>query len=190
MVNAPKKIETNEFDLIAAVLDRDRKATAEFVERYANCVYSYVRHRLIPRTDMVEDVVQDVFLAAWRGLAEFRAESSLREWLLGIARHKVEDYYRKRLRDPLALADFPEDDPTEPVMGAHIDELLDRERRAQKASSVLRELSEIHALVLLWRYWEKRSTQEIATASGKSQKGVERTLARARAEFKRRWNDA
>ncbi len=189
MFTAAKQMETSDSDLIAAVLDRDRKATAEFVERYSNCIYSYVRYRLVPRADMVDDVVQDVFLAAWRALPEFRAESSLQEWLLGIARHKVEDYYRKRLREPEALTDSNEDE-NEPAVDTPIDELLDRERAAQKASTVLGELTEIYALVLLWRYWEQRSTEEIAAATGKTQKGVERTLARARAEFKRRWNDA
>jgi len=86
-------------DLVAEVLRKDRKATAEFVARYADHVYSYVRRRLIPRADLVEDLVQEVFLAAWENLEKFRGESALRTWLLGIARHKVEDHYRKRLRE-------------------------------------------------------------------------------------------
>src|SRR5499425_1962019 len=86
-------------DLVADVLRKDRKATAEFVSRYADHVYAYVRRRLIPRTDPVEDLVQEVFLAAWESLDKFRGDSSLRNWLLGIARHKVEDHYRKRLRE-------------------------------------------------------------------------------------------
>jgi DNA-binding GntR family transcriptional regulator len=48
--------------LVAAVLQRDRKAAAEFVERYADRVYSYVSRRRAPRSDLVDDVVQDVFL--------------------------------------------------------------------------------------------------------------------------------
>lgn len=51
-------------ELVAEVLAKDRKATAEFVARYADHVYGYVRRRLIPHTDLVDDLVQEIFLAA------------------------------------------------------------------------------------------------------------------------------
>ncbi|MGI8743498.1 MAG: RNA polymerase sigma factor [Bryobacteraceae bacterium] len=85
-------------ELIAAILRRDRKATAEFVAVHIEALYGYVRHRLFPRGDLIEDLVQEVFLAAWQQLPVFRGESTLRNWLLGIARHKVEDHYRAQLR--------------------------------------------------------------------------------------------
>src|SRR5919108_2062535 len=83
----------NEQNLVAAVLRKDRKATAEFVARCVDSVYSYVRHHLMPRADAVEDVMQDVLLAAWQNLASFRGDAGLKSWFLGIARHKLEDYY-------------------------------------------------------------------------------------------------
>src|ERR671914_1689173 len=77
-----------ERDLVAAILRKDRKATARFVAEYTDCIYAYVRHRLAPRADLVDDVVQDVFLAALGSLSTFRGNAPLRSWLLGIARHK------------------------------------------------------------------------------------------------------
>src|SRR5262249_14746174 len=94
--------------LVSEVLRKDRKATAEFVERYTNCVYSYVRPRVMPHAEAVEDLVQEVFLAAWRSLGNFRGEASLHHWLRGIARHKVEDYYRKRLCEPEVRVEIEE----------------------------------------------------------------------------------
>ncbi|HKW25639.1 MAG TPA: sigma factor, partial [Terriglobales bacterium] len=85
-------------NLVAEVLAKDRKATAEFVARCADCVYPFVRRRLLPNTAMAEDLVQEIVLAAWQNLSGFRGDSDLRAWVLGIARHKVEDHYRKRLR--------------------------------------------------------------------------------------------
>src|ERR671937_1923108 len=76
-----------ERDLVAAILRKDRKATARFVADYTDSLYAYVRHRLAPRGDLVDDVVQEVFLAAIGSLSSFRGTSSLRAWLLGIARH-------------------------------------------------------------------------------------------------------
>ena len=172
-----------------AVLRKDRKATAEFVALHADAVHSYVRLRLIPRGDLVEDLVQEVFLAAWEGLSRFRGESSLRSWLLGIARHKVEDYYRTRLRDPEALPDGEEGSAAEPLLvEARLDEFLDRARLHARTRQVLETLSEKYSLVLLWRYWEKRSALEMAEKTGKTEKAIERLLARAREQFRRKWN--
>lgn len=186
MVAEAKVAPAGERELVAAVLRKDRKATAEFVELYADAVYSFVRHRLIPRTDMVDDVVQEVFLAAWGELESYRGESTLQAWLVGIARHKVEDYYRKRLREPVSI----EQETTEPPIDVRLDETLDRARLEERTRRILERLPEIYSLALLWRYWEHRSAQEIAAQTGKTAKAVERILARAREMFKRRWEGA
>src|SRR5438034_8469489 len=70
------------------------------LSRYVRAVKSYVHSRLAPRADHADDVVQDVFLAAWENLRAYRGNSSLQSWLMGIARNKVKDYYRARLREP------------------------------------------------------------------------------------------
>src|SRR5688572_28208544 len=93
----------NERDLVASVLRKDRKAAARFVAAHIDAVYAYARHRLTPRAELADDVVQEVFLAALDGLAAFQGQSSLRTWLMRIAGHKIEDVYRQRLRAPEAL---------------------------------------------------------------------------------------
>ena len=174
----------DERELVAAILRKDRKATAEFVARYSDAIYTYVRHRLAPRADLVDDLVQDVFLAALASLASFRGTSALRSWLLGIARHKVEAWYREQLRDPRPLGD----DEAEPAAESPlVDEVIDRERMEARTQEVLRRLPEPYSLALLWRYWEGRSAREMAEATGRTEKAVERLLARARARFRELW---
>ena len=58
-----------DLELASAILARDRKATARLVEMDTDSVHRYVWKRLTPRVEMVDDIVQEVFLAAWRGLA-------------------------------------------------------------------------------------------------------------------------
>lgn len=184
----PVAPEPSDAQLVLEVLRKDRKATAEFVNRHADPVYSYVRRRLFPRTESVDDLVQEVFLAAWESLGKFRGESSLRSWLLGIARHKVEDHYRKRLRE--FEAPDEEDGPApEPVDPHNIEEAIDQQNAAQKTQKVLASLPEAYAVALRWRYWEKRGLSEIARETGKTEKAIERLLARAREQFKRNWNE-
>ena len=179
--------KVDEQELIAAVLRKDRKASAQFVALYTDAVYSYVRHRLLPRTDLVDDLVQDVFLAAWESLSSFRGDSSPRSWLLGIARHRVEDYYRSRLRDPLPQ-DADAEEPADPAAEFRLEEALDREQLRRRTKEVLKGLPDTYSIALLWRYWEKRSAREMAAETGRSEKAIERVLARARALFKKRWN--
>ncbi|MGI8771728.1 MAG: RNA polymerase sigma factor [Acidobacteriaceae bacterium] len=174
--------------LVAEVLRKDRKATAEFVERFADCVYSYVRGRIMPRAGEVEDLVQEVFLAAWHDLEKFRGEADLQHWLLGIARHKIEDYYRRRLRQPEA-PDWAEDALVEADFVPRYDEQLDRAVIQKKIHRILAKLPVLYGLVLLWRYTEQRSAQEMAQLTGKSGKAIERMLARARNQFRKEWNN-
>lgn len=183
----PPTLSAEERELVDAVLDKDRKAAAEFVERYSDSVYGYVRQRLAPRADLVDDLVQDVFIAALKGLPRFRGSSSLRGWLVGIARHKVEDYYRTQIRQMRSLSDVDDDSGGMPVLSPHLDEAIDRSRLEQKTRRVLAQLPEPYGLVLLWRYWEKRSAREMAEGTGKTEKAIERLLARARSQFKRHW---
>jgi len=175
-------------DLVAEVLRKDRKATAEFVARCVDPVYGYVRRRLFPRADLVEDLVQEVFLAAWQSLDKFRGESSLRSWVLGIARHKVEDHYRTRLKE-LAIEEEDEVDRDGPASSYDLEESILTRQAGQMARETLADLPESYALILLWRYWGRRSLRAIALETGRTEKAIERLLARARNQFKKRWHE-
>jgi RNA polymerase sigma factor (sigma-70 family) len=174
-------------ELVAAVLRKDRKATAEFVARYADALYSYIRSRLAPQYGHVEDLVQDVLLTSWQSLNQYRGTGSLQAWVMGIARHKVEDYYRERLRAPESIEDA-DLDPDKAASVPEIHRLLEEDQLRKNTQRVLAALPEQYRLVLLWRYWEKASAREMALKTNKTEKAIERLLARARAEFRERWN--
>jgi len=180
--------ELSDQDLVAEILRHDRKATAEFVARYTDHVYRYVRRRLVPRVDLVEDLVQEIFLAAWQSLDKFRGDASLRSWMLGIARHKVEDHYRSRLRE-VQIEDEDEAAREDPASSDDLENAIATGQARQMAREILTDLPESYALILLWRYWEKRSLREIADETGRTEKAIERLLARARNQFKKRWHE-
>jgi RNA polymerase sigma-70 factor (ECF subfamily) len=180
---------TDDVKLVSDVLSKDRKATAEFVSRYADCVYSYVRRRVMPNSAAADDLIQEVFLAAWKSLDGYRADAPLRHWLLGIARHKVEDHYRKRLDE----VEWPEGDDESvqvPMVVPRFEEQLDRISRDERIQRVLADLPEAYSLALLWRYVEGHSLREMAQLTGKTEKAMERLLARAREYFRRSWTHA
>ncbi len=177
-----------ERQLVAGVLRKDRKATAEFVSFSADSIYGFVRRRLLPRTELVEDMMQEILLAAWQGLPNYRGDAGLRLWILGIARHKLDDYYRSRLRK----TEVSEEDEKagELAVESHLEERLDAATKQARVQRTLELLPEAYALALIWRYREEKSVREMAQLSGKTEKAMERLLARARENFRRRWNDA
>jgi RNA polymerase sigma-70 factor (ECF subfamily) len=173
------------YDLDKALADgvrrKDRKATAEFVQQHTDAVYAYVLARLRPKDDDAEDLTQDVFLAACQCIGDYRASSSLKAWLFGIARHKVEDYYRAKVRE----TDL--EDAESIAADSQLDTELDEHRRNERAAAVLDRLPETYRLLLKWRYWDQRATTEIAKTLDRTPKAVERMLARAREHFRRQW---
>jgi len=172
-----------DLDLARAVLRRDRKASADFVQLYSDPVYRYVRFRLQPRYESVDDLVQEVFLTAWKSLAKYEGTSPLRVWILGIARHKVQDHYRNVLRN----VQFPDEADDWKSDDLPLETLIASRQSGQHVQQVLALLPEDYRTVLLWRYWEKRSAEMIATEIGRTAKAVERLLARARQKFREEW---
>ncbi|MSV34767.1 MAG: sigma-70 family RNA polymerase sigma factor [Bryobacterales bacterium] len=182
------RIHDADLELAAAVLKRDRKATARLIELHADAVHRYVWRRLTPKVDLVDDIVQDVFVAAWRGLPGYSGEASLQTWLVSIARNKVEDYYRRTLAAPLESLEQDEDAPLL-ASSVNLDANLEQSRQEERAAKILSGIPYEYATALRWRYWEGRTAREMAAATGRTEKAVERLLARARAKFKSRWEE-
>jgi RNA polymerase sigma-70 factor (ECF subfamily) len=84
--------------LVAMASGGDRAAFETLVDRYLPVVYNHLRAKL--PAGAVEDVTQQVFIGALRGIRRFRGNASFRTWLLSIAQHKVADYYRRQERRP------------------------------------------------------------------------------------------
>ena len=178
---------TPDRELIDDILAGDRKAIARFVDLHADAVYRFVFHRLDHR-EAVDDVVQDVFVAAWAALRDFRGDCELKTWLLSIARHKIGDYYRQKLQS-LARENDADGESLEGTLAidADLDERLDEARLEARTREILASLPEVHRAVLVWRYWDQCTLSEMAALSGRSVKAIERLLSRARQRFKLRW---
>jgi RNA polymerase sigma factor (sigma-70 family) len=172
--------------LAELVRQKDRKATADLVADNADAVYAFIAHRLRPNVSHADDLTQEVFLAALRGIDGYRGGSSLRQWLLGIARKKVQDYYRQRIRE----AAFDDEDAAERTLDYDPAGQIDDERQRQRTLAVLGRMREDYGVLLRWRYWEGKPTSEIAALTGRTEKSVERALARARNQFGAFWREA
>lgn len=86
----------------------DETRIANWVDSHADVMYRFARRRVADE-HVIEDILQETFLAALKSEDRFRGDSTVRTWLLAILRLKIIDYYRKRAR----LGQMPsEDDST------------------------------------------------------------------------------
>jgi RNA polymerase sigma-70 factor (ECF subfamily) len=94
--------------LVRAARQGDEGAFARLYERYARVVHGLLLARA-PRAE-IEDLVQDVFLAAWNRLDALRDPAAFGGWLSMIARNRATDFHRRttdcvELPDDLAAQD-------------------------------------------------------------------------------------
>ncbi|MGI8578679.1 MAG: RNA polymerase sigma factor [Nocardioidaceae bacterium] len=78
----------------------DRAAFEVIVRTHGPAMYRYARHMLSDEGD-VHEVVQDAFVAAWKGLPRFQGRSTLRTWLFSLTAHKAIDVRRKSRPQPV-----------------------------------------------------------------------------------------
>jgi len=149
--------QTTESDeiLIRQFVSGDTQAFEPLYRRYVNSVYKRVRY-VIPETD-VEDVTQEVFLAAFRSLKKFRGEAQFSTWLRTLTNHKVAEYYRRRTRKKEKMQ----------VDLKHAETRLDNNSSRKQEERIhlqraLNEIPENYREVLLLRFAEGMQFNEIA----------------------------
>src|SRR5262244_3566612 len=84
--------------LLQRIAAGDKEAFQALYLRYGPRITAMVRSR-IAEPEVAEELVQDVFVAAWQTAQGYRSDLGDPElWLLGIARHKLQDHWRRLRR--------------------------------------------------------------------------------------------
>lgn len=144
-------------------------------------VYGYFVRRCSDRAT-AEDLTSETFLAAMDAARKADPPSFSVAWLIGVARHKLADHYRRRHdRFTTPLAELPE--PVEPS------DDWDAELERIVAESTLARLSEPHRAVLTLRYMDDCTVGECAELIGRTVHATEALLVRARRAFKQNYPD-
>jgi RNA polymerase sigma-70 factor (ECF subfamily) len=182
--------ELGDLELRDAVLAGDRGAAERLFRTHVDSLYEFVHYRVGGDRAMVEDVVQDTFLAALEGLAGFDGRSSLHTWLCGIAKNKVRAHRRRRR--PMALEEvLDESDADIDAILAQVareplpEWVLEQRETRELVGASLSSLTPEYRRALLDKYVEGRSVREMAEGSGKSEKATESMLTRSRLAFAR-----
>ncbi len=143
--------------LLRRIGQGDEDAMASFYREHGRVVFAQVLLVTGERV-LAEEIVQDTMLAVWRGAGSFRGESSVRSWVIAIARRQTRDRLRgRRLRvvDDAFLADQPGSGPGPEVTA------LDRAELAEVRVAI-RDLAPAHREVLGLAFGSGLSLPEVA----------------------------
>lgn len=147
----PQPDEPSDAQLVARAIDGDRWAEEAIYRRYVHRVTTVAARLSRCRTD-VEDIVQDVFLTAFRELRTLRTPERLGPWLAASTVHRVHKLFRRRRLQRLlgldrsvndeSLVDQARDDTSPEVRAelALLDRVLDRLGHEDRMAWVLRHL--------------------------------------------------
>lgn len=162
-------------------------AARALLDQTGSTVYGFIYPRVGGRREVAEDLTQATFLEALRSAPTFRAEAELGTWLCVLARRQVARHYegerrRLRLERKLQLV----------AVEADAGEEFNEEALADGEALIaaLGRLTPLHRQVLVLKYLDGCSVDEIATELRRSKIQIQSLLQRARSGLKRELEDA
>jgi RNA polymerase sigma-70 factor, ECF subfamily len=166
--------------------NRDAAAWDEFYEEHVRELYGFVFRLLRGDPQTAADVFQDTWLDAIGHIGQFDPRrGELRGWLFAIARRRVARHWRQRLAHNLASAQACAEIPVETSDDAVVpDDVVEHLEQADVVQASLLALPPERRQVLIDKYVEELSVNQIAAKIGKSPKAVESLLSRAREQFR------
>jgi RNA polymerase sigma-70 factor (ECF subfamily) len=172
-------------DLVTRACQGDQEAFRLIFERYSRPVISFIYDQVSDR-ELADELTQETFVRAYRGLKSLRKETKLSTWLFGIAKNVARESLRARIRqnqhidlDDKQVLDLSDQSPVPSS------QLLDKEFNEVVQRS-LALLDEDKRLVFTLKIFHQCSYEEIAEITGFSIPKLKTDLHRARAEMRQR----
>jgi len=174
---------TTDIEIISQVLRGDRQAYARLVSRYQDYVFTLV-FRIVKNREDAEEVAQDVFIKAYRALADFKGASKFSTWLYTIANTTSLSFLRKKKLEVHSLDNeriFEVADSQESAMTAN---LIETKSRTTMVTRAIEMLGADDAEIITLFYKADQHLDEIARILGIEPNTAKVRLHRARGRLK------
>lgn len=145
---------------------KDLRLFSDLYQRYAQQVYRYLLVR-VGNVDEAQDLTSQTFLVAMESLHKYRGEGNFAAWLLGIARHKTVDQYRRRKPETVLDTAVSYADTYDPP-----DEQVGRKLELELVAQKLQTLAPDRAEALTLRLFSGLEVAEIAQIMDRNEAAV------------------
>lgn len=168
-------------ELVVLAIEGDKRAFRKLLAQLQKEVLRYVQIKVKNQED-AEEIVQDVLLSLTEALPLYAERSNIKTFVMGIARHEVADYWRKKYAKKVIRM--------VPLVRDLYDRKLFSAEQTQRvmykeAERIYRKLSVMHERVLRMKYEEELSVAEMAKRLKITPRAVEALLYRARKAFQK-----
>jgi RNA polymerase sigma factor (sigma-70 family) len=173
--------EAGDNEIISRVLQGDQQIFAELVNRYRHLVFTVALRYTANRED-AEEIAQDVFVKAYRSLADFRHDSKFSTWLYAITTNTCITFLRKKKIITYSLDNEKIFDLANNTGTIH--EEAEHKSKAGLMNRVIRLLNADDAIIITLFYKGEQSLEEIGRIMGITSNTAKVKLHRARKRLK------
>ena len=173
----------SDIEIISRVLKGEQQAYAELVKRYQNYVFTLTLRFIKSRED-AEEVSQDIFVKAYRSLADFRGDSKFSTWLYTIVNTTCITFLRKKRLDVQSLDNEKVFETVESQDSGFNANQVERKSRANMVNRSISMLNHDDSEILTLFYKAEQSLEEISQILGLEPNTVKVRLHRARQRLK------
>jgi RNA polymerase sigma factor (sigma-70 family) len=173
----------SDIEIISRVLKGEQQAYAELVKRYQNYVFTLTLRFIKSRED-AEEVSQDIFVKAYRSLADFRGESKFSTWLYTIVNTTCITFLRKKRLDVQSLDNEKVFETVENQDSGFNANQVERKSRVNMVNRSINMLNNDDSEILTLFYKAEQSLEEISQILGLEPNTVKVRLHRARQRLK------
>ena len=172
-----------DIDIISAVLRGNQQAYAEIIKRYKAFVFTLVLRYIKSRED-AEELAQDVFVKAYRALADFKGDSKFSTWLYTIVTTTCISFLRKKKLETYSMDNekvFENIENKDSGLNAN---QVEQKSRVAMVNNAIALLSPDDAEIVTLFYKGEQTLEEIAQVLGIEANTVKVRLHRARTRLK------
>ncbi|WP_239059528.1 RNA polymerase sigma factor [Bacteroides sp. 224] len=149
-----------------------------FLDRYSRPVYSLII-QIVPSSEDAEELVQDIFLKAFRSLDKYKGDASFSTWIYKIAYNMAISFTRKRKKEYLYI----EENTINNVPDDEVADLLcptDNEERIVRLMQAIDLLNTEEKTLITLFYYEEKKIEEIGVVLDLTEANVKVKLHRTR----------
>lgn len=156
----------NDFNLVAKAKEGDQKAYAEIMQRYKDSIY-FMALKMVNNKDDAMDLTVETFAKAFENLDKYKPGYAFSTWLFRISTNNSIDFIRKKRLNVISLDTLFEEEGDDKYLqvraeGLNPEEISIRKQESDKLKNMVEQLPLRYRTLIVLRYFDELSYEEIA----------------------------